>query len=240
MNTRRYLNLIPIQLKGEIYILDLSELMIKLFVLLTPGAVYMKVYRNLQACKDKKDWEDYFEMTFISIVSYLIYSLLISIDIPKLCFNFKETSSLGLLTDKNFEVNLIEVFFATLISILLSFLSSYLKRTSFLNRLGMNLKVTDRFGIEDLWYRFNQIKEMEWVTIRDYKANLDYYGYIKNYSDSDEKREMIMENVTVFKDGTNIEYYVDRLYISREFDDFSIEYYDFSKEENEDGKECER
>lgn len=200
----------------------------------------MKVYRNLQACKEKKDWEDYFEMVFISIVSYLTYSLLISIDISKLYFNFQEASSLGLLADKKFEVKLIEVFFATLISIIFAFLSSYLKRTSFLNRLGMKLKVTDRFGIEDLWFRFNQNKNMEWVTIRDYKANLDYYGYIKNYSDSDEKREIIMENVTVFKDGTDIEYHVDRLYISREYDDFSIEYYDFSKEEKKDGKESKR
>lgn len=220
--------------------MDLSELVIKILVLLTPGAVYMKVYRNLQACKEKKDWEDYFEMIFVSIVSYLTYSILISIDISRLCFNFQEASSLGLLSDKKFEVDLIEVFFATLISILFAFIGSYLKRTSFLNRLGMRFRVTDRFGIEDLWYRFNQIKEMEWVTIRDYKANLDYYGYIKNYSDSDEKRELIMENVTVFKDGTDIEYHVDRLYISREYDDFSIEYYDFCKEENEDGKEIEQ
>lgn len=61
--------------------MDFTELALKILVLLTPGLIYMKIYRNLQACKTKKDWEDYFEVMFVSIMSYIIFSLLTSIEI---------------------------------------------------------------------------------------------------------------------------------------------------------------
>lgn len=89
-----------------------------------------------------------------------------------IAFKFKEAASLGIFSNKTLEISLIEVFFSTIISIILAFMSSYLKKKNFLNKIGMALKVTERFGIEDLWYEFNQIKEIEWVTVRDHKVTV--------------------------------------------------------------------
>lgn len=212
--------------------MDFSELAFRILVLLTPGSLYMKVFRTLQATKEKKDWEDYFEIIFVSIICYLLYSLIQSVHFgfnPLIVsFEYNEAISLGILSNLIFEINLKEVFYSTVIGIFIAFISSFLKRMNLLNIIGQVLRVTNRYGSEDLWSRFNCIDKIEWVTVRDYKSGLDYYGYIKYYSDLDERREIIMENVTIFKDGTHIEYNVDKLYISREFDDLSIEYTDLN------------
>ena len=206
--------------------------------MLIPGTLHIKFYRSLRAIKTKKDWEDYFEVIIISVLCYFIYSCIYSIFICTNKFEFIEASTLSFLSNKSVKIDYIEVFYASIIGITLAFPLAYASKKKLINNIGRKLKVTSRISNEDLWCEFNSTEKIEWVTIRDYKSNLDYFGHLKNYSDSDENREMILENVTVFKDNTDIEYQVASLYMSRQFDDFSIEYYDFNKEEkNENGKE---
>ncbi|GAB6109534.1 hypothetical protein [Fusibacter bizertensis] len=218
--------------------MELTELALLIVVLLIPGTLHIKFYRSLRAIKTKKDWEDYFEVIIISVLCYFIYSWIHSILICTDKFEFVEASTLSFVSNQSVKIDYIEVFYSSIIGILLAFPFAYISKKKFINNIGRKLKVTSRISNEDLWYEFNCIDKIEWVTVRDYKSNLDYFGHLKNFSDSNENREMILENVTVFKDNTDTEYHVDSLYISRQFDDFSIEYFDFKKEEEkQNGKE---
>lgn len=105
----------------------------------------------------------------------------------------------------------------------LSFISSLVYKKKWLNRIGQALKVTNRFGEEDLWDYFNDGLD-KWVYVRDYKNNLTYRCRISNYSDYINDRELILEDVDVYDSATGKElYYVKVKYICLNKDDISIE-----------------
>ncbi len=62
-----------------------------------------------------------------------------------------------------------------------------------------------------------------WVTVRDHKLDLYYYGWIEAWSDSGEERELILREVEVYKNSTaEFLYESDVIYISRKHDDLTI------------------
>jgi hypothetical protein len=87
------------------------------------------------------------------------------------------------------------------------------------------LHVSNRDSEEDLWEMFQENNGNEWVVVRDHKVGLYYFGHILAYSDSEKKRELIMEEVSVFNEEGEPCYNVDRIYIGREFDDLTVEIY---------------
>jgi hypothetical protein len=110
------------------------------------------------------------------------------------------------------------------IGVLLAFFASALYTNMTINRIGRFLKVTRRFGDEDVWNYFNNIREVNWVFVRDHKLDLIYFGWISVCSDSEKARELLMRDVRVYSNSTNdFLYEVSLLYISREPFDLTIE-----------------
>jgi hypothetical protein len=95
------------------------------------------------------------------------------------------------------------------------------------NRSCQKLKLTNRFGDEDI---FNYLLDGgpdtgRWYTVRDHKEGLIYYGAITLWSDEREDREMILTDVDVYSNVGIASYLYScaSLYVCRNRDDLSIE-----------------
>lgn len=118
-----------------------------------------------------------------------------------------------------------EILWATSFGAVLSFLAAYCFTYKAVLRFGRRVRVTRRFGDEDVWTYFQELSGVEWVFVRDHKQDLVYYGWIQAYSDPGESREMLLRDVDVY-DNTgegNLLYSTPVLYLARAEGDLSIE-----------------
>ena len=98
-------------------------------VLLIPGVLSIKIYNKLIGKKPKKDWEEFFECIFISIICYFILSILCSINIkntpPFISFLYKQSDCLTFLYNNKINYKFMEVLFASVISMPIAYFMSY-------------------------------------------------------------------------------------------------------------------
>ena len=87
---------------------------------------------------------------------------------------------------------------ATLISLVLAVVLSYVHNFSVVNWVGRKIGASRRSGDEDTWTVFNTSDDIEWVMVRDFPNNRVYYGSIQHYSDSDKPREVVLADVYVY------------------------------------------
>ena len=77
-----------------------------------------------------------------------------------------------------------------------------------------------------MWnYLFNS-SNVEWVFVRDHKTDLVYYGWIEVFSDSEKERELILKDVDVYSNTTDLQdpiYKIPLMYLSRDKHDLTIE-----------------
>jgi hypothetical protein len=97
-----------------------------------------------------------------------------------------------------------------------------------INRIGQVIRATNRAGDEDVWHFFHNSStepwSSEWIIVRDHKVGLQYFGAVSHWSESGEDRELLLMQVSVFRnsDGTKL-YDCDHMYICRNKDDLTME-----------------
>ncbi|MBE7440298.1 MAG: hypothetical protein HS115_17740 [Spirochaetales bacterium] len=203
--------------------MEISAFLIRLIFLLLPGIICSQLYRKLKGSLARRDLDDYLEIIWFSLVSYLTYWALLAFAQSSGWTN-REFTFFRSIFDEKQSPDLIEIAFASLIGLITAFIAAAFYSHKIINRLGRFLRVTKRYGDEDLWNYFMNWPKIDWVIVRDHKLGLIYFGAISVYSDSDKDREIILENVQVFsnKSGTYL-YTVKAMYLPRNKDDLTIE-----------------
>lgn len=209
--------------------MDLSIFIIRLSFLALPGLLASKLYRKLRGKTEKKHWEDFFEILLFSLLSYLLLAFLVG------CYNalFHHSDhnsfwpiihAFSSFVNEQEPINWSEIAVASFLGILLAILASYTHTYSIIPRIFRSFRASNRTGDEDLWYYFmNSPDTNTWIYIRDHKLNLIYFGCVQVYSESEEERELILGDVTVYDSDSNKLYDTPVIYISRERDDLTIE-----------------
>ena len=206
--------------------MSLSSFLIRIILLVLPGIASSSLYRHLRGRRTRKDWEDFLEILVFSFLCYTIYglvgyalSLLYPADDPLAAFRALTNESVQI--DKPVARAIV---WALVIAIPVAFLASYIDEYKIINRFGWFIKATKRIGDEDIWDYFNRSPDIVWVTVRDHKLDLNYYGWIEAFSDSEEERELLLRKVEVYKNSTaEFLYESDVVYISRKPDDLTID-----------------
>ena len=91
-------------------------------------------------------------------------------------------------------------------------------------RLFQKLKITKKFGEQDVWGFLMNSPSTEWITVRDTENNIMYDGWVKAFSDNSKEAELLLESVSVYKNDTGEHLYdVDAQYLSLNRDKISIE-----------------
>jgi hypothetical protein len=106
---------------------------------------------------------------------------------------------------------------------------AWLYRHKVWNRIGQGLRLTNRYGDEDVFNYLlgSELSAPGWYVVRDHKESLIYYGAITAWSDENEDRELLLAEVDVYSNqgekSAQFLYKCANLYVCRNRDDISIE-----------------
>jgi hypothetical protein len=197
--------------------MDVSSFVIRIVILAIPGIVASRVYRALQGEAKGRDWESFIEIALFAVASYALYELGAS------AFG-KTVMSLHAVLDEKIPLSWNEISIAAAISLPLAYIASLLSQKKIFNRVGQQLRVTERFGGESVWSLFLALPEVQdWIYVRDHKLGITYFGYVVAYSGQEEK-EIIMKEVEVFdSERSKLLYKRNMIYIARSRNELSIE-----------------
>jgi hypothetical protein len=205
--------------------MDMSALVIRIVLLLLPGALGASFYWKLKGRTERKDWEDLLEVSIFSLLSYGLYGFAVKF------INWKWNSgvqftALEAFLNESVSVRWQDILTSSIIGLGLAFVAAYSYQFKAINKFGKLIRATTRFGEEDVWDFLHRSKQMRgaWVVVRDHKVGLYYSCWIQAFSDSGKERELLLREVNAY-DNASAEwrYKTDIMYLSRKQDDLTIE-----------------
>lgn len=205
--------------------MNIDRFFFRIILLLIPGIIGSRIFRKLKHSSraDKKydSWIDFFEILVFAVFSSLLYDCFILL--INSIFDIEEALTFTVFTKDDSYFSLMQYIGLLATSLVLALLSCYACNRRLVYRIAKKIKLTNRYGDEDVWERFNNTNKSDWVYIRDNKQKLTYFGNIHTFSETDEKRELIIDDVSVYDEKSEHLYDVDRLYIERDDCDLTIE-----------------
>ncbi len=210
--------------------MEVSELTLKLILLLIPGAIASILFEKLTI---HKKWET-FQFTAHSILfgafSYLLAQCIWMIfDASDLSFvNFWAN-----LPAKDISYTIIIK--AIVASIITGFVAAAFDNYKIINRLGNAIEVTRKYGDQNLFTFFLDKKDVNEVYVHDLEKNITYHGSVLYFSETEELKELVLNDVKVYNYETaELAYKVDKIYLVRPKDklDFEVPYIGVKSLEN--------
>lgn len=198
--------------------MEIPELTIKLILLLTPGAIASIIFEKLTIHKKWNSFQFIANSILFGGISYLFAQLLFNI-----CGNDKSFSNFwSNLPSKDIPYEVIMK--AIVVSILIGFICAGLDNYKIINKIAKSLKLTTKYGDENLYSFFLNADNVNEVYFRDIKNNITYHGMIDSYSETNEFKEIVLRDVKVYDyEESKLVYELDKVYLSRPKDDIIIE-----------------
>ena len=214
--------------------MDITEFTFRLMLLGMPGICCYFLLKKLIGKIGADSVEAVLSIFVFSVLSYLTADCLLWVlsnvkDLGVGDNNFRLIRSLvGDLT----KIGDKAIAAATLCSVFVAGALAGLYRKKVWNRICQRLRLTNRFGDEDVFnFLLGSNADLpRWYVVRDYKESLTYYAAITAWSDENDDRELILSEVDVYsnerEDGKAtlaLLYSCANLYLCRKRDDISIE-----------------
>jgi hypothetical protein len=170
-----------------------------------------------------KTWEEMLLISVFALLSYLLYAPFFLL--VRAVFNTGGSLRFfEALFDEGKALSASEVGWASLAAVVVGMLAAWVDNHKCVNKLARRLGVTKKYGDDDLWlFLHNMPRNTQWVFVRDHKVKLTYYGWVKVFSDSEMDRELILDDVDVFDESSNLLHSTPTLYMCRDKHDLSIE-----------------
>jgi hypothetical protein len=188
--------------------MSIDVTLVKIVIIVFPGIIAFGLFNTLRASRSNSLWEASLE---IFVFSFLSYYLLATIqNLLTWGFNF----NLGSIIPNNINaiiekatLSWMDLLLASLLALLIGILSAFAYNNKIVNKFGQLIHVTKKYGDEDVWEYMLNSPNIEWIYVRDLENELTYYGYAKTFSDSNQKREILLTDVDVFNscDGAKID-----------------------------------
>lgn len=117
-----------------------------------------------------------------------------------------------------------EIFWATFFSPVVAAAAVFVVNRKLINKLAQRLRLSQKYGDENLFGYYLNSPDLEWVYVRDIKNNLSYRGRINSFSENETIQELLLLDVTVFDYQSSDELYcVKSLYLAQGIGSFIIE-----------------
>ncbi|HUI70006.1 MAG TPA: DUF6338 family protein [Spirochaetia bacterium] len=213
--------------------MNVDTFLIRLVLLVIPGYVGYKTYRIVQSTgksrKRIKEWQDLVAIIFLSVLSYgllfLVYQVIQTVAAALGAGPLDLTvTSIAALINTGVSLNFFEILYASLLGMVVGLVAAVLYNRKVLFKVAEALKLTAHYGDDDVWSYVTNSDDVQWLLVRDHKVGLVYFGYVSVFSDSDEKRELLLEDVDVYSNKTGAKlYHTESLYICREDNELTLE-----------------
>ena len=198
--------------------MEITELTLKLILLLIPGSLACIIYERLTIHKQWTSFKFVTNAILFGAISYLLAGLIF--DICGTDESFK--SFWDNLPTK--DIPYIVILKSSLISIFVGLASTGIDHYKLINRFGKWIKLTNKFGDENLYSYFLNAEEIDEVYVRDIENKLTYHGFINSFSETDEIKEIVLLDVVVYEYETSKELYaLDKIYLSKSKENLIIE-----------------
>jgi len=194
--------------------LKIDLLLIQLAIVFLPGIVWARLDAHYALKTKPSDSEFVVRAFMFGLASYATTFLFYSWrGVP---FTVVDFSSAGTQSVVTRDVG-IEVLWALGIGLVLAVLWIYAATYKILTRGLQIIQATKRYGDEDVWdYTFNSsIKAVEYVHFRDFDNKVIYGGWVKEFSETDRLRELVLRDVQVYSDQGEPLYETPLLYLAR-------------------------
>lgn len=206
-----------------------SELTIRLILLILPGAIAVLIIEKLTVHKPWDAFRFVFYSTLMGFITYLTYQVYYFLVVGSDILNFWKA-----ITDNKVPISIREIFCASLTAIPLGFIVSAAIQYKVINKIANRLKVSSKYGDDNLFYHFLNLNEVQWLWIRDKEQDITYEGFLQYYNETDSLREIVLSEVKVFR-SSDSEFIREAPYIYLTFlpDRFIIELASTEEEKNE-------
>lgn len=210
--------------------MNVSELTLKLIIILIPGVMATLIYEKLT---ERREARNSFRLTILAVVFGFFSYISVQIGYSIFCFlrNILGDGTIlysGYLhTFRNLsdssDIPYKEVIAASFMSFLFAYIIAGVRRYNLFNTLGRKLHLIDKATDEDL-FTYYLSGDVEWVYIRDLGKKLTYKGYLKKFCERNDSKEILIKNVTVYNYEDSAELYkVSEVYLYFKTDNFIIE-----------------
>lgn len=150
--------------------------------------------------------------------SYLIVQLFVLI----FCHGYEISIWKNLSQKEN--IPFLEVIYATISAIFLSFILSWFDKYKLIFKLGGKIGLTRKYGEDSAFMYYLNSSDADEVYVRDFKTQITFHGMVDIYNESSETKEIVLKNVTAYTSEKSIKLYSTRfLYLCRPKDDMHIE-----------------
>ena len=195
--------------------MEISELTLKLILLLIPGSLACILYERLTIHKQWSSFKFITNSILFGAISYLIAGVI-----------YKSDESFTLFWDnlptKDIPYNVILK--SSIISIIVGFVSTGIDNYKLINKFGKYIHLTNKYGDENLFSYFLNAEDVDEVYVRDITNKLTYHGFINSFSETDEIKELVLLDVVVYDYETSKELYsLDKIYLSKSKENLIIE-----------------
>jgi len=214
----------------------MTQLAVVIIVVLLPGILATSIADKLTA---HSKWDSFKFPLYALVLGVLTYSLLQLLvygwDLLVFAWgalNFRRSSVVDwaplaiwrIARNGNSTVPSWEIVTAVFLSVPVSFIVAACVQHKVVTRIGNLMKVTSKYGDENLYSYFLNAKENDWIYVRDQENSLTYEGRIVACSENEHVHEIVLRDVTVYRyeDSARL-YSVPTAYLSREIGKLVIE-----------------
>jgi hypothetical protein len=119
-----------------------------------------------------------------------------------------------------------EIALATLVGVLLAILWLYALNYKWDTRFLQWIRATKTYGDEDVWdFTFNSpIAAVEYVHFRDFEKKIVYAGWVKEFSETDKLRELVLRDAQVYGFDGSLLFETPLVYLARNPEDIHVEF----------------
>ena len=209
--------------------MDISALTLKLIIILIPGAISALLFDALTTHKEWTPFKFMVNSILMGIVAYLLLqgAEWLFFTIYNIFANTKESfDSLqvwGSLSDSE-SIPYGEVALGAVCGFVVGLGATGLYFYKIFNRLSKWLRLSNKYGDENLYSYFLNAEGTRIVYVRNVKLNITYYGYVKAFSETENLSELVMTDVSVYDYQATRKFYdIDQIYLSFAKTDVIIE-----------------
>ncbi|MDH4121754.1 MAG: DUF6338 family protein [Deltaproteobacteria bacterium] len=205
--------------------MEVTDLLFRLILLFLPGIVAFILVDKLTVHKKFELDEKVLYSLILGLFSYLLYTLgLIAFQSLGWADISRNPSFFSAVSNTSTPIDFWEIAVCIPVSVVTGFSVSYAISHRWVFRLGKFLRVTQKHGSPGaLEYLINS--NAQWVVIRDAERDLMYYGKILLWSNPDERDEICLTEVKVYRNSTgNFLYDTPTLLVMADWSKLSFEF----------------
>lgn len=206
--------------------MELSKFSIGVIFIFLPGVLALLTSERLTEHPERKNYELFVYALVLGCIAHVVYGLAATIStyLPP-SFHLDEDRWIELMVDdRTVSIQTRVVAVTAVLGVLLGLLLAFAANHSWLHRLAHLLRVSRKFADNDVWGFLMNSGTVGWIVVRNQSKNLMYQGYVATFSTTEDPRELILRDATVFENSSGKKLYdVRSLYLDFEKKDVAIE-----------------